>query len=181
METFIITRTKNLFLSQVCFLMMLKYYQWVLPGGHSSLSWWCAMQSAEQEARATGTWQLHHTQNTIFPHLIWLSWPHTTFLVFFMLPTLPAWLLVISGCFSSWIFCWKEPDLRHQQTLCKTWWPSYTPFTKRPSKNASNNARTAGTSVCSPKKNTLKKIRVSNLHVTTANYIFPCQMFNTFF
>jgi hypothetical protein len=44
-------------------------------------------------------WQLHHDNApTHSSHLIQSSWPNTAFQLFARLPTLQAWLLVISGC-----------------------------------------------------------------------------------
>ena len=106
------------------------------------------------------------------------SWSNTTFLWFDRLPTLPTWLLVIFGSSPIWKCSWKGLDLSDETTLYGTQRPSCTPFTKRHSKNASNDGRTAERSVFSHKETTLKGIRVADLQVCKC--IFPGQRSDTF-
>lgn len=63
------------------------------------------------------------------------------------------------GCSLSW----KGAELNHVKTVQEMWWHCCISFPKRSSRNASNNCEAIGRSLCSPKKNTLKGIRVSDL------------------
>jgi len=102
----------------------------------------------------------------------------TTFLWLDRIPTLPTWLLAITGCSSTWKRSWKGLDLSHETTLYGTRRASCTPFAKRHSRNASNNGRTAGRSVFSHKETTSKGIRVADLQACKC--IFPGQRSDTF-
>ena len=106
-----------------------------------------------------------------------VSWPNTTFLWFDRLPTFPSWLLAIFGCSNTWKGSWKGLDLTHERTY-GTRWPSFTQFTKRHSRNASNNGETAGRSVFSHRETTLNGIRVSELQACKC--ISPGQRLDTF-
>ena len=107
-----------------------------------------------------------------------LSWPNTTFLWFDRLPTLPTWLPAIFGCSPTWKRSWNGLDLSEETTLYGTRRLSCTPFTKRHSRNASNNGGTAGRSVFSHKETTSKGIRVADFQVCKC--IFPGQRSDTF-
>jgi hypothetical protein len=91
---------------------------------------------------------------------------------------LAPWLLVIFGCSPTWICSWKGLVMTHETTLYWTRRPSWAPFAKRHSRNASNNGRTAGRSVFNHKETTSKGIRVADLQVCKC--IFPGQRSDTF-